>query len=226
MSDRLNAYFASEAAEYLDQLERLLAAPGVPDPDQFLRLSTGVRGSAQMAGATTVASVAERLEDAVRSIISSNIAWSEEIRELSRQTVDDLKLLVRAFNRWGHSEEHRVREALQRWEEVEPDRAAALDEVVPIQSLFHDDEGPHVLSAEEEGSAAGRMEGGSADAVVDIGTLLFRGEAALREALSLRAELEEAIVGDAAEETRPPLEIVAEVFDLIELGLSPERPEV
>jgi chemotaxis protein histidine kinase CheA len=238
MSHRLNEYFASEASEYLDQLEQLLTDPGVPDTDQFLRLSTGVRGSAQMAGASTVASVAERLEDAVRSIISSNIAWSEEIRELSRQTVGDLKLLVRALNRWGHDEERRVREALLRWDDLEVEAPDEPDEPVPVESLFYDGEGPHIVAvgtepargspvlsnveeaASDQGEEAPMLE------VVDIASLLFRGEAALREALTLRGELERAVGEGEGAGGRPIEEVIDEIFDLIKLGLSPMLPEV
>ena len=234
MSQRLNDYFASEATEYLDQLERLLALPGPPDADQLLRLATGVRGSAQMAGAETVAGVAERLEDAARSIVSANLSWSEELRELSRQTVGDLKLLVRALNRWGHEEERRVRDAITRWEGIdEVAGAAAAVAVLPVSDLFYDDGGPHVI---EQGARPGdtvsvaevRPDGGARPdepvSTVSVDRLLFRGEAALREALSLRPEIDRSLRGDGGSR-RPLDEILAEVFDLIELGLSPEPPE-
>jgi hypothetical protein len=49
---------------------------------------------------------------------------------------------------------------------------------------------------------------------VDIGTLLFRGEGALREALSMRSELDALLASQGEARQR-----VAELFDLIELGL-------
>jgi chemotaxis protein histidine kinase CheA len=222
MSQRLNDYFASEATEYLEQLERLLALPGIPDSDLLLRLSTGVRGSAKMAGADTVASVAERLEDAVRSITSSNISWSEEFRDLSRRTVTDLKVLVRALNRWGAEEERRVRDAIGRWEELDGENEAEDSEIVSISTLFYDDAGPHLLEEEHAGEQAEPAEEGE---IVSIDTLLLRGQAAVREALALRAELERAIAGEDAG-VRPVREILEELFELLELGLSREPPEV
>ncbi|MEX2581783.1 MAG: Hpt domain-containing protein [Gemmatimonadota bacterium] len=223
MSQRLNDYFASEATEYLDQLERLLTLPGKPDVDQLLRLSTGVRGSAQMAGADTVAGVAERLEDAARSIVSSNVAWSEEIRELSRQTVGDLKLLVRALNRWGEEEESRVREAILRWEDLE-EAAGAAKQAVPVSALFYDDGGTHIL---DEPSARGADQERTAQRelheAVPIDTLLLRGEGALRAALALRSDFERALGGDATD--RPLFDLADEIFDLIQLGLDEEPPE-
>lgn len=200
MSERLNEYFTQEAGEYLDQLAALLSDPGIPEPQQLLRLAHGVRGSAQMAGAETIAGVAERLEDAARSVVSNNVIWSEEVRRLAADTVRDLQILIRALNRWGPSEEARVRTAIDRWHELEPEDA------VPIESLFYDDDGPHVLSA-----------GDGEDAVVPVESLLLRGDEALREALRLRPELERALAGSEARE------LLEELFDLVRLGMGAER---
>jgi HPt (histidine-containing phosphotransfer) domain-containing protein len=209
MSQRLSDYLARETTDYLDQLDALLAAPAAPEPESLLRLAHGVRGSAQMAGFDTIAGVAERLEDAARSVLSHHVSWSGEIRALAIQTVRDLKLLVRAVNRWGPQEEARVRAALERWDELEH----GDDEgVVPIASLFHDDDGPHVVAGATV--AAG-------DAVVPIESLLLRGEGALREALRLRPELERLlrdVPPDAAS-------LLSELFELIELALPDPSPE-
>ena len=204
MSQRLSDYLARETNDYLDQLDQLLDSPSAPDPETLLRLARGVHGSAQMAGLDTIAGVAERLEDAGRSVLSNNIIWSAEVRNLAIQTVRDLKILVRAVNRWGPEEEARVRAALERWDELE---AADDDDVVPITSLFYDDAGPHIVTAAESGAVA--------DAVVPIESLLFRGESALREALRLRAELE----GALRERPADAGPLLAELFELIELGL-------
>jgi chemotaxis protein histidine kinase CheA len=211
MSQRLNEYFASEAAEYLDQLDRLLALTGPPDQQQVLRLATGVRGSAQMAQAETIAGVAQRLEDAARAIVSRNVSWSEEIRHLARQTVADLQLLLRAVNRWGREEERRVREAIERWDELEGVTQPEAG-VVPIEMLFYDDEGPHVLSR------------GGDDGAVPIQELLLRGDRALRRALELRPEVERLVAGEPPS-SAAAAEIVAELFDLIQLGMSDRGPE-
>lgn len=209
MSQRLNDYFSQEATDYLAQLEELLAGEGAPDAGELVRLARGVRGSAQMGGAQTIAGVAERLEDAARSLQSHTIVWSEEVRRLAMETVSDLQLLVRALNRWGPEEEARVRSALGRWDEVPSaeERNDASAAVVSIESLFFDDAGPHILSAPE---------------IVAVEALLFRGEAALREALRLREELERL----AAEggERAALAERLRELFDLVELGLAPAVP--
>jgi chemotaxis protein histidine kinase CheA len=157
MPESLTDYFASEANQYLDQLDRLLALPGVPDADHLMRLATGVHGSARMAKAEMVAGVARRLEDAARSILSNNISWSEDFRILARQTVEDLRLMLRALNRWGAEEERRVREAVDRWNEHDgqalvetPARLGSRDlpllEMSPVHSTSSTPEVTHVRS--------------------------------------------------------------------------------
>ena len=202
MSQRLSEYLTQETTDYLNQLDRLLSLPGKPDAEHILRLARGVRGSAQMAGLETIASVAERLEDAVRSVLSNTIIWSDEIRQLGLQTVRDLQILVRALNRWGPGEEARVREAIERWAELDPGEPT---QVVPISDLYFEDDGPHVLST-----------GTAADAVVPIEDLLLRGESALLEALRLRTEIQR-LARDAHPDLAPHL---ADLFELIQLGLS------
>ena len=205
MSQRLSEYLTQETTDYLEQLDRLLMAPGAPDPEILLRLARGVRGSAEMAGVETIAAVAERLEDAGRSVLSNTIIWSEEIRQLAIHTVRDLKMLVRALNRWGPAEEARVRAAILRWDEKD---APEEQEVVPISTLFYDDAGPHVLS--------GASDPESSEAV-PVDMLLLRGESALREAMRLQPEIERLLPAGV------PLELhlkLAELFDLIELGIS------
>lgn len=220
MSQRLNDYFVNEAGEYLEQLERLLLLrEEVPDAEQLVRLARGVRGSARMAGAETFASVAERLEDAARSVATRNIVWSEEIRELVLQTTRDLQILLRALNRWGPSEEARVRAALERWDEREGDlrleSSTAAPAVVPISTLFYDDEGPHMIHVPGGEDAAG--EGISGEEAVPIESLLLRGPAAAEAALALRPRLQAALAGGSADALRT---LHDELFDLLALSIS------
>lgn len=204
MTDSIDPHFAEDAREHLDQLERLLAVPGAPNPEQLVVLAGAVLTSARRAGAETVAAVAGRIEDAARSILTGNIAWSEELRALSSRTVEDIKLLLRAIHRWGPEEERRVRTAIDRWDEREGGAAAvASPEPVPIESLFYDDAGPHVVEAGDE--------------PVPIEGLLLRGGDALRAAMALRPELESIAHGDGMPE-RPLADLVSELFDLLELA--------
>lgn len=200
MSERLSEYFTHESSDYLDQLERLLAEPGVPDPEEMLRLARGVRGSAQMAGVDTIAGVAERIEDAVRSVISNSVVWTEEVRKLSMQTVSDIKVLMRALNRWGPAEEARVRTAIERWDDLSPEGSSAIPS---ISDFFHYDDGPHVIS-----------EPPLPEGVVRIESLLLRGAAARQAALALRPAVESAVEAGGAESR----DLIGELFDLIRLA--------
>jgi chemotaxis protein histidine kinase CheA len=240
VSERLDRYFALEAAEYLDQLDELLARPGPPDLDQLLRFCRGVRGSAGMAGAESVAAVAERLEEGLRSVQGNHVAWSDAIQRLSQQTVSDLKLLVRASGRWGQMDEARVHAAIRRWEEVEsapqdeapremhftwqdalgepasPRRGRSQAPEVPIESLFYDDAGPHVLATDSEGEMD-QQTAATAAHTVPIEALLLDRDGALHEALAMRDTLERMMrqVPGAEVELAG---VVRELFELLEIA--------
>lgn len=223
MSERLHEYFAAEATEYLDRLEALLDLSGPPDVEQLLRLARGVRGSAQMAGADTLVRVAERLEEGLRAVQADHVAWSDDLRALSAGTVADLKILVRASSPWGAAEEARVRAAIERWDEAEGASPAPLagadgDGVVPIESLFYDDEGPHVLSTTDGGEMSDQ--GGGWGEPVPIESLLLDREGALAEALGMRGEIERALRG--GDSSTGALEsALDELFELLEYAAAP-----
>ncbi|MQA90031.1 MAG: hypothetical protein GEU90_07340 [Gemmatimonas sp.] len=215
MSQRLNEYFASEATEYLEQLEGLLALPEVPDSHALLRLSTGVRGSAKMAGAEKVAGVAERLEQAVRSLRSTRAQWSDELRDVAKQTVADLKILVQAHH-WGDEEDRRLANVLGQWDRLENTGAGASPQAVSVSALFYEGSGPHLVGKGDREVTAAVVE---EPPVVSVGTLLFRGESAIRHALSLRPEIGRAL-SDGDNGGQPLSAILDELFDLLELGLT------
>lgn len=60
-------------------------------------------------------------------------------------------------------------------------------------------------------------------ALVPIGKLLFRGQDALREARALEPQIRAALRGEDAGESDPD-ELIAELFDLLELASAPEQP--
>jgi chemotaxis protein histidine kinase CheA len=202
MTERLSEYFAREAGDYLDRLEELLADPAGADPREMLRLARGVRGSAQMAEVETIAGVAGRVEEALQAVTTHGVRWTEEVRQLAAETVRDIQVLMRALNRWGPAEEARVRTAIERWDDLDPDAAA---EVPSIARFFYDDAGPHVVSEPPL----------PAD-VVRVESLLLRGDDALRAALALRPAVESAARGSAGAGDLNAL--LAELFDLVRLG--------
>jgi hypothetical protein len=216
MSQRLNEYFAEEAADYLQQLDAILSAPIPPDPIRFLRLTTGVRGSTQMAGADDIASLAGQFEGTARAFHDGDLAWTDEIRDLARMTVREIHQLVHLIDRWGATEAGRIADLRGLWDDLRHrSQEPAQPESVAIESLYYDDAGPHILDAEPAIAAE----------VVPIGTLLLRGERALQAAVALRPSFEEIARGDALP-ARPLAELVDELFDLVELGLTLESTEV
>ena len=221
MSQRLNEYFAEEAADYLQQLDTILSAPVPPDPIRLLRLTTGVRGSTQMAGADEIAELAGRFETTARAILTGSVEWTEEIRSLALRTVKEIQSLVHVGNGWGAEETDRIQAVASMWNDLRSGAAspaAGEVEIVPIETLYFDDPGPHVLAEPGTPAPAPEM------AVVSIEELLLRGHDALRAAIVLRPEFEEIARGDAMP-PRPLADLVDELFALIELGLTSEPSE-
>ena len=101
-------FFAMEAGEYLERLDRLVSPSDPPDPQQFHSIARALRGSALMAGQQQVARVAGGLEAVARGVKATTLTWDEALRQLSIRAVDDLKVLVRAVGNWGTSEDARV----------------------------------------------------------------------------------------------------------------------
>jgi HPt (histidine-containing phosphotransfer) domain-containing protein len=181
MSQRLNEFLASEAGDYLDRLSRLLAGTASPERDELLRLARGIRGSARMAGAGPVADAAERLEREIAGMPATGAAVTAEARGGALRAIADLERLLYPRE----------------------------DDIVPISSLFCDDEGPHVIG--EPAPAADD----DAGAVVPVEELQFSGDAALTRALELRPALDSALAGASGPD---PGALIDEIFDLIALG--------
>ncbi len=107
-SMQMGDFFAMEAGEYLERLDGLVSPADPPDDEELHRLARALRGSALMAGQQQVARVAGGLEAMARGVKAATIGWDEAIRQLAIRAVDDLKVLVRAVNDWGTSEDARA----------------------------------------------------------------------------------------------------------------------
>ena len=109
MSTPLGAadFFALEAGEYLERLGAQIARPEGPAPDEFMRFSRALRGSALMAKQSDIAHAAAGLEGVARKHREGTLTWSPAVREVAGQAIEELKLLVRAAGDW--SDEHRTR---------------------------------------------------------------------------------------------------------------------
>ena len=101
-------FFVMEAGDYLERLDGLVSRAEPPEAEELHKLTRALRGSALMAGQQQVARVAGGLEALARGVKTATIAWDEATRQLAIRAVDDLKVLVRAVNNWGTSEDARV----------------------------------------------------------------------------------------------------------------------
>jgi HPt (histidine-containing phosphotransfer) domain-containing protein len=125
VTQNLDEYFASEAGEYLELMERALTGEA-PEPERLARLARGVRGSAQLAGAGAIASVAERLEWAARAAAEGEREWDAQLQERLARAAGELRSLVELHGDWGQAEEERARALAGEWSDVaEPRREAA-----------------------------------------------------------------------------------------------------
>lgn len=256
MSQVLHEYFTSEAGDYLDRLDALLAAGGAVDAAAVLPLVRGVRGSAELAQVADVAAAAASIEAAMRAAAAGGQRLAEGQLQRLGQSVAALRSLVGTPGGRGSGRGSGV--VATGWQQpaAAPPRpprsvpahsaakatpqqrpgppavppvvaarpavapapslarpAAPLEPrlrsngVVPIESLFFADAGPHILE-----------QSGLRSPVIPIEQLLVRGPDALREALRLREELQR-LAGAGGSATAELRERLQELFALIEQAL-------
>ena len=93
-------FFALEAGECLDRLDTLARRDEPPPPDDFLRSSRVLRGSALMASQQPIARAAAGLESVARALRDGRRPWDPACRERIAQAVEDFRLLVRRVREW------------------------------------------------------------------------------------------------------------------------------
>jgi hypothetical protein len=101
-------FFALEAGECLDRLEKLANSRETPPPDEFLRTARVLRGSALMAGQTQIARAAAGLEAVARSQRDGRQSWDAATREQVAQAVEEFRLLVRHAREWTDADSARA----------------------------------------------------------------------------------------------------------------------
>jgi hypothetical protein len=102
MTDPLAAadFFALEAGECLDRLEKLAGHDEAPPAEDFLRASRVLRGSALMASQQAIARAAGGLESVARALREGRRAWDPGCKEQVAQAIEELRLLVRRVREW------------------------------------------------------------------------------------------------------------------------------
>ena len=148
MSGRLLDFFTLEASEYLTRLESIVAQNGMQDADavRFAAAARGLRGSATMAKASGVSSLANSVERIAGSVVQGAVKWEPDLQRSMVSAVEDLKLLVRAVRTWGAEQDARVEQSLSRLSRYAPAAVERRDDIIlPIAQLFYDDDGQHIV---------------------------------------------------------------------------------
>ncbi len=101
-------FFALEATECLDRLESLVDRPESPSPDEFLRASRVLRGSALMAGQQPIARAAAGLEAVARAMREHRREWDAGTQEALAQSVEEFRALVRRVREWNDTDTARA----------------------------------------------------------------------------------------------------------------------
>jgi hypothetical protein len=113
MSVGLLDFFVLEASDYVDRLQRLVAAdePQGPDSATFLKLARGLRGSAVMARLTSFAEAAAGVERGAQLLHEGRIAWTPELATVVADAVTELRALIPMARLWGDAHDQRARSA-------------------------------------------------------------------------------------------------------------------
>ena len=145
---RLLDFFILEAGDYLLRLETIVTQQGMQPADaaQFAAAARGLRGSATMAKATGVSSLATTVERIANAVVQGATAWEPELQRALVGAIEDLKLMVHGVREWGSEQESRVQQALSRLAQYAPAQVEkSQDVIVPISQLFFNDSGQHIV---------------------------------------------------------------------------------
>ncbi len=113
---RLLDFFILEAGDYLLRLETLVTQKGLQPSDAvaFAVAARGLRGSATMAKATGISSLATTVERIATGVAQGATAWEPELQRALVGAIEDLKVLVHGVRNWSTEQESRVAEAVSR----------------------------------------------------------------------------------------------------------------
>ncbi|MEO6445637.1 MAG: Hpt domain-containing protein, partial [Gemmatimonadaceae bacterium] len=128
-SPELLEFYLVEATEYLDTLDQLIGNAGIaPDGNAFIATARALRGTSSMAKADVITEISVVLEQLAHGVRDGELRWTMDLYRSLRDTVDDMRLLVRAIRSWGERERARADARLadlRRFLPTEQARAAA-----------------------------------------------------------------------------------------------------
>jgi hypothetical protein len=102
------AFFALEAGECLDRLERIFSTPQGPLPEELIRTARALRGSALMANQPPLARAAAGVESLGRALRDRKRTWDAATREQASQSIEEFRLLVRRVPEWQEPDASRA----------------------------------------------------------------------------------------------------------------------
>ena len=102
------AFFALEAGECLDRLDRIFATPQGPAPEELIRTARALRGSALMANQPQLARTAAGFESLGRALRDKKRTWDAATREQAGQAIEEYRLLVRRVPEWQETDAARA----------------------------------------------------------------------------------------------------------------------
>jgi chemotaxis protein histidine kinase CheA len=111
----LREYFVSESNTYFaqltDQLNRFDS--GRAEPNELVRLTRALRGSAHLAREERVYQAAVALESAARALSNGSLTWNSDVSARARESVADLRVLAGGEN--DEAGDTRVKQVQDRW---------------------------------------------------------------------------------------------------------------
>jgi hypothetical protein len=102
------AFFALEAGECLDRLDKVFNSPQGPAPEEIIRTARALRGSALMANQPQLARVAGGFEALGRVLRDKKRTWDSATREQAAQAIEEYRLLVRRVPEWQEADAARA----------------------------------------------------------------------------------------------------------------------
>jgi hypothetical protein len=208
-------FFALEAGECLDRLEKLAGRDDAPPAEDFLRASRVLRGAALMAAQQAIARAAGGMESVARALREGRRAWDQECREQVAQAIEELRLLVRRVREWDDGDTVRAGrlalslETLAGRTAPEPaERRGAGGEINPGVRAFVGREGALIASALDRAARALQVAPGEREPLYTVIRRMqsLRGLAELGDLVPLPEILDgiEMAVGDLTRLYAPP----------------------
>ncbi|HWC74306.1 MAG TPA: hypothetical protein VG454_10260 [Gemmatimonadales bacterium] len=235
----MSDFFALEAGEYLDRLDGLVQSPGVPPPEELVRLARALRGSALMASHQAIARAAMGLEALGRGVREGRRAWDVATKQLATRAVDDLKIFVRKAANWTAADTAKAEALASQLEQLggRPSAQVRAAEAMGLDAgarAFVAREGAAIASALDRAGRVLRTNPVARDALQQVTKALqpLRGLAALNDLPplpDLLEGIERAIAEIERNSAAPPAdwgETIAELFQMAATSIAHAAREV